>query len=79
MKSISDAWQLYRDHQLAAFESEQAMRVLVEVERAFYAGAECVVDELQNQNDAGLTFPFHLQRQLALWESETNLHHVGER
>jgi len=72
MKSISDAWHLHQDTLPA---SGLDARARAEIERAFFAGAESVVDDMQCMNDAGLTFPFDVARQLSRWASETSQHH----
>ena len=75
MKTISDAWTLYRDMVLARFPGDARARA--EIERAFFAGAEYIVDEVMDTNDAGLMLPLQLSRQLQLWEREVTTHIVS--
>jgi len=72
MKSISDAWHLHQDKLHAAGLDARAR---AEIERAFFAGAENIVDGLQDLNAAGLTLPFYVSRQLSLWASDISAHH----
>lgn len=73
MKSISDAWDLYRAKIFSRYTFDARARA--EIERAFYAGAESVVDDMQDMNDAGLTMPFNVAQQLTRWGSEAIAHH----
>lgn len=72
MKSISDAWTLHQD---TLPRGGLDARARAEIERAFFAGAENIVDGMQDLNDAGLSLPFAVSRQLTLWQSETTAHH----
>lgn len=71
MKSISDAWHLHQETLPRGLDA----RARAEIERAFFAGAESVVDDLQDLNDAGLSLPFHISQQLMRWASESIGHH----
>jgi hypothetical protein len=72
MKSLSDAWHIYRGKTFARYSLDARARA--EIERAFFAGAESVVDDMQDMNDAGLTLPFTFTRQLTNWASECAHH-----
>lgn len=72
MKPISDGWNHHRATSFPRYTLDARARA--EIERAFYAGAEHVVDALVEMNDAGLTLPFVFARQLQLWNSETASH-----
>jgi len=71
MIPISDGWHRHRDtlprHGLDA-------RAWAEIERAYYGGAEHVVDAMVGMNDAGLSLPFVFTRQLSLWSQEYSGH-----
>ncbi len=73
MTPVSDGWASYYTRTVPA--GVYDARVRAEIERAYYAGAEHVVDTLQGLNDAGLTMPFAVAKQLDLWTSETIAHH----
>jgi hypothetical protein len=72
MKSVCDAWTIYRAKVFARYTLDARARA--EIERAFFAGAESVVDDMQDMNDAGLTLPFNYVRQLTTWSSECAHH-----
>ena len=74
MKSVSDAWTLHRDTLPTSLDP----RARAEIERAFFAGAENIVDGMQDLNAAGLSLPFAVSRQLMQWQSETCGHHVRD-
>jgi hypothetical protein len=69
VKSLHDAWGLYRENNPNAVLDARAR---FEIERAFYAGAEFAVDTVQEMNDAGLTIPFAVSNQLQIWSSESH-------
>jgi len=68
MKSLHDAWTLYRENNPGLGLDARAR---FEIERAFYAGAEFAVDTVQDMNGSGLTLPFAVSHQLQLWSSES--------
>jgi len=74
MKSLSDSWHLHRDQMRLRGRYPPDACARAEVERAFFAGAESVVDDMQGMNDAGLTLPFQFVRQLTLWSDECARH-----
>lgn len=77
MKPLSDAWHIYRGKTFARYTLDARARA--EIERAFFAGAESVVDDMQDMNDAGLTLPFTFVRQLTMWASECAHHDRNTR
>ena len=72
MTPISDGWHRHRDQLLARHPPDARARS--EIERAYYAGAEHVVDALVGLNDAGLSLPFDIARQLTTWANECAHH-----
>lgn len=72
MNAISDGWANHRNKTWARYTLDARARA--EIERAYYAGAEHVVDAITGMNDAGLTLPFLFTRQLSLWSSEVAAH-----
>jgi len=70
MKSLHDAWTLYRERLPALVLSDP--RAGIEIERAFFAGAEFAIDAVQDLNVAGLTMPFALADQLQKFSSEVH-------
>jgi hypothetical protein len=69
MKSLHDAWELYRAQLPAGGLDARARH---EIELAFFAGAEFAVDALQDLNAAGLTLPFAVSTELQHWSSEAH-------
>jgi len=69
MKSLHDAWELYR---VRLGTSGLDARARFEIELAFFAGAEFAVDALQDMNAAGLTLPFAVSTELQHWSSEAH-------
>ena len=78
MKSISDAWSIYRAQVFTRCHGMDP-RARAEIERAFFAGAESVVDDMHDLNDAGLSLPFMFTRQLTTWASECAHHDRKQR